>query len=110
MLPKKNRIPRKDFPASNRQGFRVFSPLFSVVFYKNGKEPSVSVVVSKKVAKNAVTRNRIRRIFYALAERNLKNLKSPAMMIFYPKKESTGTESQTLTKEIEIALIKANLL
>lgn len=110
MLPKKNRIPRKDFPVNNRQGFRVFSPLFSAVFYKNGKEPCVSVVVSKKVAKNAVTRNRIRRIFYALVERNLQNLKNPAMMIFYPKKESIGVEAQTLLKEMETALIKANLL
>lgn len=110
MLPRKNRISRKDFPVNNRQGFRVFSPLFSVTYYKNEKEPHVSVVVSKKVAKNAVTRNRIRRIFYALTERHLKNLKSPIMAVYYPKKESIGVDSQTLSQEIETALIKTNLL
>jgi len=103
MLPKKNRIPRKDFPTDSRQGFRVFSPLFSAVFYKTTKpESHISVVVSKKTAKNAVTRNSLRRRFYSVVAEYL--TKNPVMAVFYPKKEAIKADFKNLKSEIEKAL------
>ena len=104
MLPKKNRIPRKDFPTDPRQGFRVFSPLFSAVFYKTTKpESHISVVVSKKTAKNAVTRNSLRRRFYSAAAEYLKN--TPIVVaVFYPKKEAIKADFKNLQSEIEKVL------
>lgn len=115
MLPRKNRISKKDFPApkrpayrdghgAGRQGTRVFSPLFSGVIYKNDGLARTAVVVSKKTAKTAVARNRIRRRFYAVLEPILKGGKQGGTMVFYPKKEVETAPFAVLRSEIETAL------
>lgn len=117
MLPRKNRISKNDFPApkrpayrdehgAGRQGLRVFSPLFSGVIYKNEGLSRSAVVVSKKTAKTAVARNRIRRRFYAVLEPILKESKQGGMMVFYPKKEVETAPFAVLKSEIETALQK----
>lgn len=110
MLPKKNRIPKEDFPAPQKQGFRVFSPLFSAVIYKNDTGVQVAVVVSKKTAKTAVVRNRIRRRVYSAIGGYYENFLYPALLVIYPKKESSIVLFATLKAEIEKALRGAKLL
>jgi len=104
MLPKKNRISKECFPPPQRQGLRVSSPLFSGVFYKNEGPSRITVVVSKKTAKTAVVRNRIRRRFYAAIEPLLKNLDRGYLMVFYPKKEVETAPFPVLKLEIEKTL------
>ncbi|MDD5152531.1 MAG: ribonuclease P protein component [Candidatus Pacebacteria bacterium] len=102
MLPKKNRISRKDFPADQRKGSRVFSVFFSAVFYKTTKpESHISVVVAKKTAKNAVTRNSLRRRFYSAIAKYL--TPNPVTAVFYPKKEAITADFKDLESEIEKA-------
>ncbi len=128
MLSKKNRIPRKDFPARNRQGFRVFSSLFSGTIYpirngsplrtptapngtgKNEDGVKVSVVVSKKTAKTAVVRNYLRRIFYEATSEHIKGFSKGALIVFYPKIEAQKAHFSTLKLEIEKALRQAKLI
>ncbi len=110
MLPKKNRIPRKDFPVRNRQGFRVFSPIFSVTIYKNEDGVKVSVVVSKKTAKTAVVRNYLRRIFYEATSEHIKGFSKGALIVFYPKIEAQKAHFSTLKLEIEKALRQSKLI
>lgn len=110
MLPKKNRIPRKEFPAPKAQGFRVFSPYFSTVFYKTGEITKVSIVVSKKTAKTAVSRNRLRRRFYEIISLFLNTLKTSRTIVIYPKKEAENIGFSVLLGEIEKALKQAKLL
>ena len=66
----------------------------------------VAVVVSKKTAKTAVMRNRIRRRFYAAIAPLLKNIKQGGLMVFYPKKEVATTPFLILKSEIEATLRK----
>ncbi|MHB1117972.1 MAG: ribonuclease P protein component [Minisyncoccota bacterium] len=106
MLPKKNRIPRKDFPADRRQGFRVFSPLFSGVVYPSSYGVRVSVVVSKKTAKTAVVRNTMRRRMYAAITPFLKRFPRDVFVVLYPKAEVKQAPFSVLQKEIETALRK----
>ncbi len=110
MLPKKNRISRKDFPAHSRQGFRVSSPLFSGTVYPNKEGVRVSVVVSKKTAKTAVARNYLRRIFYEAVSEYIKNFSISVLIVFYPKIDAQKTQFIVLKKEIEKALLQAKLL
>ncbi len=113
MLPKKNRIPRKDFPSYKAQGSRVFLPLFSAVFYKAGKETAesrVSVVVSKKTAKTAVSRNTLRRRFYDLLAPYLKGVTTPTTIVVYPKEDALKTQLTVLGKEVEKALKQARVI
>lgn len=110
MLPKKNRIPKEDFPTPKMQGVRIFSPLFSGVVYKTTTETGVSVVVSKKTAKTAVMRNRIRRRMYDAIRSRLSMFKYQALVVCYPKKEVATVVFADLKSEIEWALIRAKIL
>lgn len=112
MLPQKNRISRKDFPAHKVQGSRVFNPLFTAVFYKNmgAVESRVSVVVSKKTAKSAVARNTLRRRFYDLLASYLKGFTAPTTIVIYPKAEAQKTQFSALKTEIEKAIKQAGLI
>lgn len=107
MLPSRNRIRRKDFPAYKNQGSRFFSPLFSAVFYNDSivknKESKACVVVSKKTEKRAVGRNKMKRQFYGLLGKFLKPSVglSATKVIIYPKKEAQNTNFNELKNEME---------
>ncbi|OHA83994.1 MAG: hypothetical protein A2937_00560 [Candidatus Yonathbacteria bacterium RIFCSPLOWO2_01_FULL_47_33b] len=119
MLPQKNRIARKDFPAGPRQGIlnqqvrglAVKSNLFSGVIHpqKIGGV-RVSVVVSKKTAKTAVVRNSLRRRFYTAITPYLPGFSQGALVIIYPKIEAKKAPFSLLKTEIETALRHAKLL
>ncbi|MEK7538715.1 MAG: ribonuclease P protein component [Patescibacteria group bacterium] len=109
MLSKKNRISRKDFPASNVRGFRVFSPLFSLVVYTKSEGVHIAVVTSKKISKSAVVRNTLRRRLYALLEPQIKNLRS-ATVVVYPKQEALSSSPTVLRTELIKALQQSKLL
>lgn len=111
MLSQKNRITRKDFPAHSRQGFRVFSELFSgTVCPSNEKEVRVSVVVSKKTAKLAVVRNRLRRVFYEAIKPYLKDISSGSLLVLYPKQAAVKADFSLIKSELESALKKAKIV
>ncbi|MDO8604119.1 MAG: ribonuclease P protein component [bacterium] len=110
MLPKKNRIARKDFPSHKTKGIRGFSPFFSIVFYKGvigASKGKVSVVVSKKTAKTAVSRNKLRRRFYDLLGAFLEGIKTPTTIVVYPKKEAEKADFTLLKTEMEKVLKQA---
>ncbi|TAN36296.1 ribonuclease P protein component [Patescibacteria group bacterium] len=122
MLPSKNRILRKDFPTHKMQGFRTFSPFFTAVFYKPsskgvhtgselcGLESRASVVVSKKTAKTAVVRNRLRRRFYELLDQNFKKLLTPTTIVVYPRIDAHKATFEELSREVEKAFRLAKLI
>lgn len=63
MLSKKNRLPRRDFWRVRKTGRKLFSPPW-LIYCSSSDFLRVSVVVSKKIAKKAVDRNRLRRLIY----------------------------------------------
>ncbi len=68
MVATQNRVSRSQFPAYFASGKRFHSEYFTIVYTK-AADFRVSVVVSKKVAKSAVDRNRLRRRAYGVVER-----------------------------------------
>ncbi len=68
MVASQNRISRAHFPTYFASGKRFHSEFFTVVYTKS-TDFRVSVVVSKKIAKSAVDRNRLRRRAYGVVER-----------------------------------------
>lgn len=63
MFPQEERLTRGQFDEAFKRGIRVHTP--SVLFvYAEGGSRKGAVVVSKKVAKSAVARNRLRRQIY----------------------------------------------
>lgn len=63
MFPKEERLTRTDFEQVFKHGIRVHTPTMLFV-YAAGTTRRAAVVVSKKVAKSAVARNRLRRQVY----------------------------------------------
>lgn len=102
MILKNNRISKKDFDLIMKKG-RIFnSDLFSLKIFKNVENKGffgykVSIVVSKKLAKTAVKRNKIRRRVYSVLNKELlkktKNFDNKNLfLIFFAK---NGSEKAT---------------
>jgi ribonuclease P protein component len=110
MLARKNRVSKAEFPTPRSKGVRFVSLLFSGILYPTGKSTKFSVVVSKKTARTAVSRNLIRRRFYSAVGPLLKEIKTAALVVFYPKIEAAKTSFVELEKEIKNVFIKNSLL
>lgn len=110
MLPRTNRIPRKEFPSYPLRGIRVSSPLFSAIVYPREHGVRFSVVVSKKTAATAVVRNRIRRRLYAAVEPLVKTFTRGATIVLYPTINAEKAPLHILKREIAEVLRKQNML
>lgn len=84
------------------RGIRVFSPSFTAVFYKNTQHTKVAVVVSKKLAKIAVVRNKIRRRVYEAVSPLVATGRLYSVVI-YPNSQSKNASFQDLKSELERA-------
>ncbi len=93
MLPKSNRFTFKSKLPKNTLN----SQSFSVRYEENEKELKVAVVVSKKVDKRAVARNRIRRVIVETVAKHLKP-ESNLTLVFYAK--SAAVENKNLSQEV----------
>jgi ribonuclease P protein component len=74
MLPAKNRLKISAKNAQSSETFKTADENFLVIFKKTKSDFKTSVKISKKVAKQAVERNRIKRItLEAISKLELKN-------------------------------------
>lgn len=103
MLKRSNRIPTKQFPEVTR-GKTLNSELFRVVVKadKDLKVPKCAVIVSNKVAKTAVVRNRIRRQVYGLLGSIITTLPTAFISIF-PKKALMNKDEILCLKKLLIS-------
>lgn len=83
MLKKINRgLSRKDFENSREKGRLYQSPLFGVSAMKNdegdheGSPVQIGFVISKKISKRAVDRNRIKRLIAEVVRKDIEKLKT----------------------------------
>jgi len=77
MLPAKYRLQK----FSNLKTVkRIYSPNFEVI-QKAGNRLKLGVVITKKVAKKAVDRNRIKRMIHEALKEQIVNLSSPIVII-----------------------------
>ncbi|MFN3693263.1 MAG: ribonuclease P protein component [Candidatus Paceibacteria bacterium] len=106
MVATQNRIPRAQFPAYFASGKRFHSEYFTLVYTK-ATDFRVSVVVSKKVAKSAVDRNRLRRRAYGVIERlNREHAVGGIYIILY---KSGALKATRLTLQTELAGLLAQI-
>lgn len=105
-------MPRKTLETVLKNGENTHSQWFSVVSLRQ-KDPQktsrFAVVVSKKVGKTAVLRNKLRRRGYQTIERGLVGLKSGYFVVVFFKKGTTELDTQTTQQKIVEILKKANL-
>ena len=98
MLPKKERLKAGEFSTYSRANVKKKSPhLF--LEYTHNKTFKASVVVSKKVSKKAVNRNRIRRVLYSILAQNQPMLPT-GVYIVRVKANASDTSVLYLKKEL----------
>ncbi len=83
MLKKSERLSKKDFSAISNK--KILRGQYLDIGYLLSSKTKCAVVVSKKISKRAVDRNKIKRKIFNIF-REIK-LKDSCFIIFYPKKE-----------------------
>jgi len=103
MLPKKERLSRKEFNRFFSVGKRFHSPSLQVVYAPHDTFHA-SVVVSKKIARLAVKRNKIRRRIYDIVRRYKMERGNPGVFIFVTKPGVVKQSYALLKEELVVAL------
>jgi len=112
MLSKKNKIKRAYFPSNSKKGIVFQSVYASLSLQKQTKEPLIkfSFVVSSKVSKKAVLRNKLKRRGYYVIKKFLPSIKPGYFVVFFLKKDIVGIPFVDFEKQILFLLNKAKLI
>ncbi len=108
MLPFKNRLKKeKDFQQVFNKGRFINSDLISVRFLDNNTDDTrVGFIVSKKVSKKAVLRNRVKRKLREVMRANMEKIKGGFDIIITAK----SIELEKIDKTLEELLKRSNLI
>lgn len=90
MLPRKHRLNLSSHTSFTKDARRLFSPEFQIATKGSGGSGAifeVAISVSKKVAKKAVDRNRIRRLVSESLRKNIDNIKFKGKVHIVVKKD-----------------------
>ena len=109
MLSSTHRLRSSEVEEVFLKGRRLGTPLLSFVSLSPVDRAAFAVVVTKKVARSAVDRNKIRRRVYSILSK-VKNYHTKVHGVFLPKKETKNISFAVLEKEIENILIRANII
>ncbi len=97
MLKKINRLSKRgDIQAVFTRGRIFFNPYFNVKSLASKSGKRFAIVISTKVYKKAVLRNRLRRVLRECLKNNLLNIKSGDYVIIAKPKVSSITETEAL--------------
>ncbi len=110
MFAKENRLSKtKDIQKAFTRGRGFFYPWFGVKFLAGNTPPRFTVVVSVKISKSAVKRNRIKRIIRDVLHSNIKDIKTGDYMILVRPAALTAT-SELLREKVVSCFKTAKLL
>jgi ribonuclease P protein component len=109
MFKKQNRLSKtKDVTAVSRSGRSFFSPNFVIKYVQSRASHRVTVVVSTKVSKSAVVRNRIKRVIREAIRLDLAGLKPGDYVIIV--KPAVSTFKAALIREAVLGLLRKTRL
>jgi ribonuclease P protein component len=103
MLPRNYRFPlRKELKRIKKSGKRTISPNFSLLTEnrKDQEKPLVAIIVSSKVSKKAVSRNKIKRQMNACLRELIKDIDQNTNLVFFVKKKALLLNYIDLKKSI----------
>lgn len=110
MLPSSKRLTTPLFKEVMDKGKLVHSSFFSLKIMKATGESRFSVAVSKKIAKSAVERNKIRRRSYSAIRMVLPRLPEGIHGVFMAKAPILKSTLPDISKEVELIFVKSGLL
>lgn len=104
MLPKKHRLSKSaEVRKTTARGRSFFNPYFTIKSSKDTDRVKVTVIVSVKVSKKAVVRNKIKRIIRETVRINIDNFQSGSY-VFIAKIKAGELPSAELKKQVLSAL------
>jgi ribonuclease P protein component len=112
MLPKQHRLPlRKEFNRLKKEG-KLFQDKFFSLLVARGQLPEsrFAFIVSKKIHKRAVKRNKVRRLLAESVQAFLPKIKSGIDAVFLTKKTINDKSFDQIKKEVEKIFKQVNLL
>jgi len=122
MLPRKNRLDlKKDFFEIKRKGRLLRGKLFNFLFQQEQPNfnkklltaelypPVFAFVVSKKIDKRAVKRNKAKRLLSEVVKSFLSQIQPGVKGVFLVKKEILGKSFAEIKNEIEVIFKKGDL-
>ena len=112
MLPRENRLKQKsDFERVKRKGTLFNKGPVGLAVYKRGdsKATRVGIVVSLKVSKKAVERNKVKRMIRECVRKRLKTLRNGFDVVILTKTSIIDKDSRALDMTIENLFEKAEL-
>lgn len=103
MLKRENRIRlKKEFSEIKNKGRVLYSPFFGFLIYKENDDlKKFGFIVSKKISKKAVDRNKIRRVLSEIVRKNLDKFENGTRVVFLTKQEILGKKMAEIEKEVE---------
>jgi len=113
MFPRENRLSFKDdFEKIKKEGILFQSESFAGLVYDrhDAKPVKIGIIVSNKISKNAVVRNRTRRIIRQGLIPHLSLIKNGQSLIFLAKKNIVKKRSDKIVEEISTFLKQAKLV
>jgi len=107
MLAKKFRVSSKRIEEVKKKGKLIQGDFFGVVFMKNNKENSrFSFVISKKISKKAVERNRIKRVLIKAIKTNLEKVPPGFDFVFLVKRKILNKEEKDIVSDLSSFLFE----
>ncbi len=112
MLSKKNRLRKnKDFIKILSKGRRINEQALLLIILKNDlKETRVGLIISKKISKKAVVRNKIKRRIYNLIRKKLSEIKSGFDLLIITKPEIKEKKFFEINEIIDRVLKKGGVI
>lgn len=103
MLPKKFRLTKEEeFQTVLRKGEVIQGSFLGLAFTRSGEDgPKIGIIVSRKISKKAVVRNRIKRAVREESRKYLEELTEDLLLVFLAKKRAAETDSQTIRQDVQ---------
>ena len=114
MLPRSKRLTTALFTEVMTQGKILHSPFFTIRLMKTAttslKETRFSVVVSKKIVKTAVERNKIRRRVYSIVRASIGKISPGFHIVLLAKQPLLKAKIQDIATDLSTLFVKSGLI
>lgn len=112
MLKKENRVSKRKEVEEMKGARSIYqSPIFGMLLVdKKDNQKKFLFVVSKRISKKAVDRNRIRRVLSEAVRLNLERVRSGVRIGFLVRRAILGMGLEEVKREVERGLVKTGVV